>query len=68
VHATELSRLAVPVLAIWGDTDALLTPAAGRADLDAIPGSELVVIAGGHAPWLNDLDRVGTAVGAFLAG
>jgi hypothetical protein len=26
------------------------------------------VIAGGHAPWLNDLDRVGTAVGAFLAG
>lgn len=68
VHPTELSRLAMPVLAIWGDTDALLTPAAGRADLDAIPGSEVVVIAGGHAPWLDDLDRVGTAVGAFLAG
>lgn len=66
IDASELARLAVPLLAIWGDHDALLTPAAGRADLDAIPGCELLVIPGGHAPWLNDLDRVGAAVGAFL--
>ncbi len=66
IDATELARLTVPLLVIWGDKDAQLTPEAGRADLDAIPGSELLVISGGHAPWLNDLGRVGAAVSTFL--
>jgi pimeloyl-ACP methyl ester carboxylesterase len=63
----ELATIGVPVLMVWGDEDVFLTPVKGRESFDAIPGAELLELAGGHAPWLNDLDRVGLAVSEFLS-
>ena len=62
----ELATINLPVLMVWGATDVFLTPAKGRASFAAIPGAELLEVVGGHAPWLNDLDRVGPAVSTFL--
>jgi pimeloyl-ACP methyl ester carboxylesterase len=64
--AAELAHLAVPTLIVWGTDDVILTPARGRASADAIPHATILEIDGGHAPWLNDLARVGDAVSAFL--
>ena len=65
--ATELAHLAVPTLIVWGVDDVILTPAKGRASADAIPNATILEIDGGHAPWLNEPERVGAAVSAFLA-
>jgi pimeloyl-ACP methyl ester carboxylesterase len=64
--AAELAHLTVPTLIVWGTDDVILTPAHGRASADAIPHATIVEVEGGHAPWLNDLVRVGDAVSAFL--
>lgn len=63
----ELAHLAVPTLIVWGVDDAILTPAHGRASAEAIPNVTILEVAGGHAPWLNELTRVGDAVATFLA-
>jgi len=64
--AAELAHLAVPTLIVWGADDAILTPAHGRASADAMPNVTILEVEGGHAPWLNDLARVGDAVSTFL--
>ncbi|MEP6842537.1 MAG: alpha/beta hydrolase [Pseudolysinimonas sp.] len=64
--AQELEQLAVPTLIVWGADDAILTPDRGRASAGTMPHATIVEIAGGHAPWLNDLTRVGNAVSTFL--
>jgi len=64
--ARELAHLSVPTLIVWGTDDAILTPAHGRASAEAIPHVTILEVPGGHAPWLNDLTRVGDAVSAFL--
>ncbi|HEU0206718.1 MAG TPA: alpha/beta hydrolase [Pseudolysinimonas sp.] len=63
--ASELAHLAVPTLIVWGQDDAILTPAHGRASAEAIPKVAILEVEGGHAPWLNEPDRVGDAVSAF---
>jgi pimeloyl-ACP methyl ester carboxylesterase len=64
----ELADLTVPVLIVWGTDDVILTPAHGRPSAEAIPHVTILEVDGGHAPWLNDPERVGTAVSMFLAG
>jgi len=66
--AAELAHLAVPTLIVWGSDDMILTPAHGRASADAIPNVTILEVDGGHAPWLNEPERVGHAVSAFLTG
>ncbi len=62
----ELATLTIPVLIVWGDEDVFLTPIKGRASAEAIPHVTILELEGGHAPWLNDLARVGDSVSAFL--
>ena len=62
----ELASLRVPVLALLGDRDVFLTPERARASLDRIPGSRTVVVAGGHAPWLNRPEESAATVSGFL--
>ena len=62
----ELATIATPVLMVWGTDDVFLTPANGHASFDAIPGAQLLEVAGGHAPWLGEPERVAEAVSAFL--
>ncbi len=65
--AAELAHLRVPTLIVWGADDVILTPARGRASADAIPHATILEVDGGHAPWLNEPERVGKTVSAFLA-
>lgn len=62
----ELASLGMPVLALLGDRDVFMTPDRVRASLDRIPGARAVVVAGGHAPWLNRPDESAAAVSEFL--
>ncbi|MCU1477598.1 MAG: hypothetical protein JWQ64_2291 [Subtercola sp.] len=66
VSHDELATIAVPVLMVWGDKDVFLTPDNGHASIDAIPGARLVVVEGGHAPWLNQLEKTSAEVAGFL--
>ncbi len=49
-------------------TDATLSRLKGRASAGAIPNVTILEVAGGHAPWLDQPERVGDAVSAFLQG
>lgn len=62
----ELATLDLPVLVVWGEQDVILTPTSGRPSFEAIPRAQLVEVAGGHMPWLDDVEAVGRAVAAFL--
>jgi pimeloyl-ACP methyl ester carboxylesterase len=63
----ELGDLKQPVLFAWGDRDVIMTPAAARASIAAIPDSRLVRLpAGGHAPWLQEESTVGCAIAEHL--
>jgi pimeloyl-ACP methyl ester carboxylesterase len=53
----ELRRLTVPVLMIWGDEDPYGSPEIGRRACALIPDARLEVIAGRHAPFLDDPER-----------
>ncbi|AMM19292.1 hypothetical protein AX769_03030 [Frondihabitans sp. PAMC 28766] len=66
VPRETLERFTTPTLMVWGDADVFLTPARGRHNIDAIPGSTLLLVEGGHAPWLNELEAAGDAVRSFL--
>ena len=66
-HREELRRITAPTLIANGDRDAFFTPAHQRALRDAIPGSELLVYAGGgHAAHWEDPDRVTADLAAFF--
>jgi len=66
VPLERLATLRTPTLMVWGDQDAFLTPEHGRASIDAIPGARLLLVEGGHAPWLDELELTGSTVRAFL--
>jgi pimeloyl-ACP methyl ester carboxylesterase len=58
----ELQRLAVPALMIWGDEDPYGSPEIGRRACELIPDAKLEVIAGRHAPFLDEPERCGTLI------
>jgi 2-hydroxy-6-oxonona-2,4-dienedioate hydrolase len=58
----ELRRLTVPVLMIWGDEDPYGSPEIGRRACALIPDANLEIIAGRHAPFLDDPERCGDLI------
>jgi pimeloyl-ACP methyl ester carboxylesterase len=66
VRRAQLATISTPTLMVWGDDDVFLTPARGRKNVDAIPGAKLLIVHGGHAPWLNELETTASAVRQFL--
>ena len=66
VAPADLARVAAPTLMVWGDKDVFLTPDKGRQNIDAIPHSQLLLVDGGHAPWLNELELSGATIRDFL--
>ena len=57
----ELRQLKAPVLMIWGDEDPYGGPEIGRRAAALIPDARLEVIAGRHAPFLDDPGPCGSA-------
>lgn len=62
----QLARLAQPVQLIWGANDTFGPPAIGERAAEIIPQAELHVVPGGHGPWVNQPQRVGSIVTPFL--
>lgn len=65
----RLDRIAVPALAIWGASDAIVTPAYGRAYAAAIPGAHFALVAdAGHLPQIEQPGATFALLDAFAAG
>lgn len=54
----QLSRIASPVLVVWGDRDRLVFHRGAQRILDAVPGARLELMSGvGHCPQVEAPDR-----------
>jgi pimeloyl-ACP methyl ester carboxylesterase len=67
VPATELERLVMPTLLLWGEHDPVGSVAVARSVAQRIPGARLEVLPGGHAPWLGHAERTAAIVKDFVA-
>jgi pimeloyl-ACP methyl ester carboxylesterase len=62
-----LSRIAVPTLVLWGESDGIVAPSYGRAYARLIPGARFETIAGaGHHPHIEQPEAVVDRLAAFL--
>ncbi len=62
-----LRRVTAPTLFVWGEDDPMGGAAIARQFVSELPAAELELMAAtGHAPWMDDPDRVAAHVGAFL--
>lgn len=62
----QLRGIGHPVRLIWGERDRFGRPAAGHRMAALIPGADLHVVPGGHAPWLHHADLVAGLTRDFL--
>jgi pimeloyl-ACP methyl ester carboxylesterase len=62
----ELRSFTVPLLFVWGDDDAFLSPIVGGPSVAKIPTARLVTMPGGHFPWYDDPDRCASLVAEGL--
>ena len=63
----DLRRIRRPVLVVWGEQDRRYQhPAEGGPRVRTIPGARFETVPGGHAPWLDDLDRCARLVSTFV--
>lgn len=64
--AEQLSAITQPVLMFWGDGDPFGSPSVGERMLAHLPSAALVVVGGGHCPWLRHAGSIGPAARRFL--
>ncbi len=62
ISARDLRELAVPTLLLWGHTDPVGGGEVARHIQQLIPGAELAVVDGGHAPWLGQSSALAHAL------
>ena len=61
----ELGRLRCPTLLVWGKADPFGAPALGERIARAA-NAKLVLVEGGHLPWVDDPLGCSSTVGEFL--
>jgi pimeloyl-ACP methyl ester carboxylesterase len=62
-------ELRVPTVALWGERDAFLPPAAGEALAGHNSNLQVIRIPdAGHLPWIDDAERILGEIERFLAG
>ena len=66
LQPSELARLAVPTLVIWGERDPLGGVPVARALTRLIPDAHLEILPTGHGPWLGRPAETATAITGFL--
>jgi pimeloyl-ACP methyl ester carboxylesterase len=64
--ADQLARIEVPTLLVFATGDPMGAASVGERVAQVIPGSELHVVDGGHAPWLHHADQIAPLVSEFL--
>jgi pimeloyl-ACP methyl ester carboxylesterase len=62
----RLGRIDHPVRMVWGERDRFGAPRAGRRIAELIPGADLHVVPGGHAPWFHHAEIVARLTRDFL--
>jgi len=62
-----LAEIKTPVLFFWGTNDHNGGAEKARELVDRIPNADLELVHGGHASWLDDLDRAAEATIDFLS-
>ncbi|WP_394771386.1 alpha/beta fold hydrolase [Lacisediminihabitans sp.] len=66
--ASRLESITVPTSVVWGEGDAVVTPAYGRALATAIPGSDFALIArAGHLPQLERPEALWAILDGFVS-
>lgn len=61
---SQLARLTMPALVVWGTRDPYIPARFGRAYAEALPNAELLELAdAGHWPWLDRPDAIDRVVG-----
>lgn len=63
---SQLARIDHPVQMIWGENDTFGPAATGERAQQIISDAELHVVPGGHAPWVDEPERVAALVDTFL--
>jgi pimeloyl-ACP methyl ester carboxylesterase len=64
----ELRGITAPVLLIWGEGDIYGGPQLAEHALALIPDARMEILAGGHAPFLDDPDRCGALIAGATRG
>ena len=62
----ELARVEQSNLLVWGSRDPFGSSEAGARMAAAMPDASIRLVDGGHAPWLDEPERVGGLATAFL--
>ncbi len=62
-----LGRIVAPTLFLWGADDPFGGAAVAREFAPRVAGSELQVVPGGHAVWMDDAEATAASVTAFLS-
>lgn len=55
--ASALADIEVPTCFVWGENDALYGPEYGQRAAEIMPAADIVVVPGGHLPWLDDPEQ-----------
>lgn len=66
ICAGDLQKVAVPTLLLWGNADPVGSGDVARHIQQLIPGAELAVVHGGHAPWLGQSSALAHALISWL--
>jgi pimeloyl-ACP methyl ester carboxylesterase len=65
----RLARVRIPVLAIWGDSDGIVTPAYGAAFVQAFQSGRLEVVKdAGHLPQIEQPAATLALIDAYANG
>jgi pimeloyl-ACP methyl ester carboxylesterase len=66
---SQLGRLTMPALVVWGQRDPYIPARFGRAYAEALPNAELLELPdAGHWPWLDRPDMIDRVAGFLGAG
>lgn len=62
----DLERITQPTLLFWGEDDPFGSVEVGERMVRAMPNAALHALGGGHAPWLEQSERIGPVAKRFL--